>query len=192
MDLPVFPARPASIRLSVQNEHLLHGAETYAYARPSADKFRGYTMESIKNDLTTGKERPIWPLASYAPAKFEPMLLPGLDESPEELRLKAASAMKAGNINEYLAYESSKVAAAEQVVSNALSNLFQAHEQATNNSGSPINAIVYNHEQRAALLTQDLSPSDLRNALQSCYQRIYAALLTVLDSREAKAAVLLL
>jgi nucleoporin NUP42 len=56
----------------------------------------------MKNDMTTGKERPTWPLASYAPAKYEPTLLVGLDESPEELRLKATTAMKGGNLNEYV------------------------------------------------------------------------------------------
>ncbi|KAJ7151694.1 hypothetical protein C8R46DRAFT_490839 [Mycena filopes] len=81
-----------------------------------------------------GKERPVWPLGSYGPAKYEPTLLTGLDESPEELRLKAATAMKAGTMNEYLAYESSKMAAAEQVYTNAFSNAFQAFEQASQNS----------------------------------------------------------
>lgn len=61
-----------------------------------------FRAESIKNDLTMGKERPIWPLTSYGPAKFEPTLLTGLDESPEELRVRATAALKAGNINEYV------------------------------------------------------------------------------------------
>ncbi|KAF7336061.1 Kinase-like protein [Mycena sanguinolenta] len=90
--------------------------------------------ESIVNDFTTGKGKPLWPLASYGPAKFEPTLLSGLDESPEELRVKAEAAMKAGNLNEYLTYESSKMAAAEQACSNARNNRFQAFEQATKNS----------------------------------------------------------
>ncbi|KAJ7356606.1 hypothetical protein DFH08DRAFT_461495 [Mycena albidolilacea] len=101
-----------------KNDHVQAGGGggNQTYVRPGADIPVGaFTAESIKNDLTMGKERPIWPLASYGPAKFEPTLLSGLDESPEELRLRAATAAKAGNVNEYLAYESSKMAAAEQV-----------------------------------------------------------------------------
>ncbi|KAJ7682929.1 hypothetical protein B0H17DRAFT_52384 [Mycena rosella] len=60
------------------------------------------------------------------------------------------------------------------------------------NSMSPVDAIVYNHDRRAALLTQGLSTSDRRNALDACYQRICTSLLTVLDSRDTKRAVLLL
>ncbi|KAJ7682930.1 hypothetical protein B0H17DRAFT_52633 [Mycena rosella] len=59
-------------------------------------------------------------------------------------------------------------------------------------SMSPVHAIVYNHDRRAALLTQSLSASQRRKALQSCYQRICTSLLTVLDSRDAQQAVLLL
>ncbi|KAJ6526557.1 hypothetical protein DFH09DRAFT_1187479 [Mycena vulgaris] len=59
-------------------------------------------------------------------------------------------------------------------------------------STSPVDIILYNHEQRASLLKQGLSPVDLRNALQACYQHIYSALLTVLDSRDTKHMVLLL
>ncbi|KAJ7682925.1 kinase-like domain-containing protein [Mycena rosella] len=57
-------------------------------------------------------------------------------------------------------------------------------------SMSPVEAIVYNHDQRAAVLKQGLSASDLRKELQSCYQRIYTSLLAVLNSREAKHAAL--
>jgi nucleoporin NUP42 len=57
---------------------------------------------NIAQDLTPNKEKPLWPLSSYAPSKHEPLLLPGLDESPEELRVKAFTALKAGNINEYV------------------------------------------------------------------------------------------
>ena len=38
----------------------------------------------------------------YTPAKHEPLLIPGLDESPEELRVKAAAAVSSGNINAYV------------------------------------------------------------------------------------------
>lgn len=44
----------------------------------------------------------MWPLSSYAPSKHEPLLIPGLDESPEELRVKAAAAVASGNINAYV------------------------------------------------------------------------------------------
>ena len=44
----------------------------------------------------------MWPLSSYAPSKHEPLLIPGLDESPEELRVKAATAVVSGNINAYV------------------------------------------------------------------------------------------
>ena len=38
----------------------------------------------------------------YTPAKQEPLSIPGLDESPEELRVKAAAAVASGNINAYV------------------------------------------------------------------------------------------
>jgi len=57
---------------------------------------------NITHDLTPNKEKPLWPLSSYGPSKHEPLLLAGLDESPEELRVKAFTALKAGNINGYV------------------------------------------------------------------------------------------
>lgn len=59
---------------------------------------------NITHDLTPNKEKPLWPLSSYGPSKHEPLLLAGLDESPEELRVKAFTALKAGNINEYVSW----------------------------------------------------------------------------------------
>ncbi|KAJ6526551.1 kinase-like domain-containing protein [Mycena vulgaris] len=56
----------------------------------------------------------------------------------------------------------------------------------------PIDALLHAQEQRAALLAQGLSPSDHRNALRSCEQRICCALVAILSSRDAKQAVLLL
>ena len=44
----------------------------------------------------------MWPLSSYAPSKHEPLLIAGLDESPEELRVKAVAAVASGNINAYV------------------------------------------------------------------------------------------
>ena len=61
-----------------------------------------YSATSISNDLTPHIDKPIWPLSSYAPAKHEPLLITGLDESPEELRVKAAAAVASGNINAYV------------------------------------------------------------------------------------------
>ncbi|KAF8970892.1 hypothetical protein BDZ97DRAFT_1914356 [Flammula alnicola] len=82
-------------------------------------------------------DKPIWPLTSYAPSKHESLLLSGLDESPEELRVKYVSAMKAGSLNEYLQYQASKITAAEQVYANARTNSAQAYEQAVKQSKLP-------------------------------------------------------
>jgi len=59
---------------------------------------------SIANDLTFGApgEKPLWPLSSYGPFKLEPTLIGGLDVSSEELRFKAFTAQKAGNVQEYV------------------------------------------------------------------------------------------
>ena len=59
-------------------------------------------QETIANDLTLHKDKPLWPLSSYAPAKGEPNVIGGLDESPEELRVRAHMARQAGNMNEYV------------------------------------------------------------------------------------------
>ncbi|KAF7306333.1 C3H1-type domain-containing protein [Mycena indigotica] len=119
-------------------EHTMaSGGTNQTYTRPGADlKVNIYSAESIKNDLSTGKERPMWPLSSYGPAKYEPTIFSGLDESPEELRVKAVAAIKGGNMNEYINYESSKIANAEQVISNGASNSNQVYEQATKNDSS--------------------------------------------------------
>ena len=61
-----------------------------------------HSTVTISNDLTPHIDKPMWPLSSYAPAKHEPLLIPGLDESPEELRVKAAAAVASGNINSYV------------------------------------------------------------------------------------------
>ena len=53
-------------------------------------------------DLTPQSDKPIWPLSSYGTAKHEPTLLKDLDESPEELRVRAVAAIQAGNVNEYV------------------------------------------------------------------------------------------
>ncbi|KAJ3574690.1 hypothetical protein NP233_g1601 [Leucocoprinus birnbaumii] len=89
-----------------------------------------FTQDSMKCDLSSDK--PLWPLSSYGPAKNEPNLLSGLDESMEELRVRAVLALKAGNSAEYAAYESSKIQAAEQAYTNARNNLSSAYQTAAN------------------------------------------------------------
>lgn len=61
-----------------------------------------FSQELITRDLNPRSDKPLWPLSSYGPAKYQPTLVPGLDESPEEMRVKAESALKAGNIQEYV------------------------------------------------------------------------------------------
>jgi nucleoporin NUP42 len=54
------------------------------------------------------KEKPMWPLSSYGPAKYEPTIVKGLDQSPEELRVKAVMAKASGTSNEYASILSSE------------------------------------------------------------------------------------
>ena len=56
----------------------------------------------MSKDLTSGSDMPLWPLSSYGPAKNEPNLLVALDESPEELRVRAATASRSNNIQDYV------------------------------------------------------------------------------------------
>ncbi len=56
----------------------------------------------MTKDLKPDDDRPTWLLSSYGPAKFQPTILSGLDESPEELRVKAATAAKTGTFTEYV------------------------------------------------------------------------------------------
>ncbi|KAF8644450.1 hypothetical protein AX16_008449 [Volvariella volvacea WC 439] len=95
-----------------------------------------FRTDSMTNDLTPQKDKPLWPLSCYGPAKHEPTLLGGLDESQEELRVRAFTANRAGTVNEYISYESSKIAAAEQVFANARTNVVQAYDQAIKQSPS--------------------------------------------------------
>ena len=44
----------------------------------------------------------MWALSSYAPAKFEPNLIAGLDMSFEELRVNAALAFLSNTVAEYV------------------------------------------------------------------------------------------
>ena len=56
----------------------------------------------MTRDFDVRADKPSWSLSSYGPAKNEKNLLPPLDESPEELHLKAVTAMRNGNTNEYV------------------------------------------------------------------------------------------
>ena len=59
-------------------------------------------QESIARDLDPTAEKPLWPLSSYGPAKYQPNIVSGLDESPEELRVKAVAALKSNSVDSYV------------------------------------------------------------------------------------------
>ncbi|KAF8433020.1 hypothetical protein L210DRAFT_3650092 [Boletus edulis BED1] len=84
----------------------------------------------MKADITPLMDKPLWPLSSYGPAKHEPVVVGGLDESPEELRLKAVTALKAGTTDEYTKYEGQKTTTADQVYANVRDNVKQLYDQA--------------------------------------------------------------
>lgn len=67
---------------SCRNEHppLSSAGQTAGSGKVAFDK------ETIKNDLT--KERPVYKLSCFGPAKNEPSLITGTDVSPEELRFE--------------------------------------------------------------------------------------------------------
>jgi len=52
-------------------------------------------------------ERPLWPLSSYGAAKNAPNLLPDLDLSSEELRVRAYEAQKSGQMQQYVSLPNS-------------------------------------------------------------------------------------
>ncbi|KAG1735458.1 hypothetical protein EDB19DRAFT_1724599 [Suillus lakei] len=102
-----------------RNEHPADRAQQSSFGNQSwtnnnsRDMAVPYTTESIARDVTALQDKPLWPLSSYGAAKYEPVVIVGLDESFEELRVKA------GTINEYMKYESDKIAASEQAYNNA-------------------------------------------------------------------------
>ncbi|KAF5387647.1 hypothetical protein D9615_000778 [Tricholomella constricta] len=106
----------------------------------NADSKLSFTIDVMRQDLTPNNDKPLWPLSTYGPAKYEPNLIAGLDESTEELRVRAFTANQSGKGAEYVAYENEKISAAEQVFANARNNLSQAYDQAvkqsTNAAGS--------------------------------------------------------
>jgi nucleoporin NUP42 len=75
--------------------------QVHSYHIQLADA-RHYSLETMTKDFDVKGDMPSWPLSSYGPAKHEKNLLPSLDESFEELRVKAVTAMRNGNINEYV------------------------------------------------------------------------------------------
>lgn len=53
-------------------------------------------------DLDPKAEKPLWPLSSFGPAKYQPNIIIGLDESPEELRVKAVVALRSNTVDSYV------------------------------------------------------------------------------------------
>ena len=99
--------RDLEVRLSYcAYSHWLLGRIDLAWSNqrnPPGDKVQfPFSIDSMTRDLTAHVDKPLWPLSSYGPAKSEPNLLSGLDESPEELRVRAVTALRAGNTNEYV------------------------------------------------------------------------------------------
>jgi hypothetical protein len=66
-----------------------------------------YSVDSMTKDLSLESDRPAWLLSSYGPAKYEPNLVSGIDESFEELHLKAALALASNSVQEYVCYHTS-------------------------------------------------------------------------------------
>ncbi|KAH6914552.1 hypothetical protein BKA70DRAFT_1556976 [Coprinopsis sp. MPI-PUGE-AT-0042] len=100
------------------------------------NKVLSYTADSIRDDLTANKDKPMWPLSSYGPAKGEPLVISGLDLSFEEMRCKAFEANKAGNAQEYVSYEAAQIASAENTFTNARTNFSQVFETAKRQSSN--------------------------------------------------------
>ncbi|THH21029.1 hypothetical protein EUX98_g8472 [Antrodiella citrinella] len=92
------------------------------------------SAETIDRDLA--QEKPLWPLSSYGPAKGAPTLVAGFDESPEELRVKAVTAMKANNFQEYTNYEAQHFSIADQAYQAARKNVQKLYEQAVQRLGT--------------------------------------------------------
>lgn len=72
-----------------------------------------FSQDSITLDLTLGKEKPLWPLSSYGPAKNEPNVISGLDISSEELRFNAWEAKAKNDLNGYIQYEADRIGNAD-------------------------------------------------------------------------------
>ncbi|KAF8517137.1 hypothetical protein BU17DRAFT_50197, partial [Hysterangium stoloniferum] len=105
------------------------GPTTTTAGGTSKSSSLAFTAESIKKDLTENEDRPLWPLSSYGPGKGEPILISGIEESPEELRYMAWQAMKSGDMNQveaYKTYEANKISAAQRTFQNGRDNSLDA------------------------------------------------------------------
>jgi nucleoporin NUP42 len=69
-----------------------------------ADTYLQLSVEGMTKDLTSGQEKPLWPLTSYGPGKYQPQLVGGLDESSEELRVRAVAALTSDTTNDYVRF----------------------------------------------------------------------------------------
>ncbi|KZT29505.1 hypothetical protein NEOLEDRAFT_605845 [Neolentinus lepideus HHB14362 ss-1] len=122
---------------SCRNEHPRDGRGHGAFGNSSWNSGGNqkvpvpFSMETMTKDMTPQVDKPMWPLSSYGPAKHEPLLVAGLDESPEELRVKAMLELKSGTVNEYIKYEAEKIAAADQIYVNARAHVKEAYDQAS-------------------------------------------------------------
>ncbi|KAI0068479.1 hypothetical protein BV25DRAFT_1833732 [Artomyces pyxidatus] len=105
-------------------------SSSWTPASTASQKTIPYSLETMTKDFDNAYDKPLWPLSTYGPAKHEPNLLPPLDESFEELRLKAVTAAKSGTINEYIKYEQEKTANAEQIFANVRRDMKGAFEAA--------------------------------------------------------------
>ncbi|KAJ3924417.1 MAG: hypothetical protein NXY57DRAFT_969944, partial [Lentinula lateritia] len=93
-----------------------------------------FSSESLSSDITLGKEKPLWPLSSYGPAKYEPVIVVGLDACPEELRVKAWEAKVQNNLNGYIQYEATQISQADNAFNNARNNIQTLYTQAIKQS----------------------------------------------------------
>lgn len=106
---------------SCKNEH--------PQTRPGSGNVAGaaytvpFSQDGMAKDLTPNNEKPIWPMSSFGPAKYEPTIIAGLDISPEELRFKAIQALNSGNAAEYQKFELEKMQEADQTYVKALGEI---------------------------------------------------------------------
>ncbi|KAF8605851.1 hypothetical protein BDV93DRAFT_30550 [Ceratobasidium sp. AG-I] len=82
-----------------------------------------FDAESIRKDLTQGIDRPLYPLSSYGPGKCVPCVIDGLDQSPEELRVAAWTAIRGGGsgLDSYQAHEKQLIDASQALINSAAS-----------------------------------------------------------------------
>ena len=68
------------------------------YSRPTLTSYA--RQDQLRQFLE--KERPIWPISSFAPAAHDPILLDVGDISPEEMRVHAYKLIGEGKLEEYV------------------------------------------------------------------------------------------